>query len=509
MSTAMYKKLKKQNGEKFAQTVRNFHSGLLEIPDLDIILRHAGRNAQPLLPYLMTLMASNDEEEVVPAELQDPFELLDQAGYNAFHADTLKKQNSIKPYFRKGELLCTFNDKARYKDYHIVHAIKKNVDEIEPADIPEREDEYGTSVISIQMVKDGGFISIKNRYNHTVSGCDHTFDSNPDHIIRGLSTALKEHFDVEFSTTESPLPGGYTLIGNQIFKYNEECNNIYYGDQAWAKDGKIHAVDKSAGDALFEGYLFDNKNKVMRAIDPDFTDVFMVDFNRTYGGNRGLNVQKGNLILDGDILIGAEQSQIRTLYLPGFTNMRSHSFQRISLFTHFHAPDLKTMEDNCLHYSDTLEEFKAPALTEMGNDCLKVLDSLVELHVPQLARMGNQCLRRARSLTEFHAPSLTIMGDDCLHRADRLKLLDAPMLTEMGDDCFNELFSIRRVKMPMLTEMGEGCFFKAHNLNKFSQLEAPMLTKMGYWCLSELMGSLRRSVYLRPDPVLRLTYNGV
>ncbi|PJB72690.1 MAG: hypothetical protein CO093_02485 [Alphaproteobacteria bacterium CG_4_9_14_3_um_filter_47_13] len=60
----MYKKLKKQNGEKFSQTLRNFHNGILEIPDLDVILRHAGREAQDaelLLPYLMSLLASNDD----------------------------------------------------------------------------------------------------------------------------------------------------------------------------------------------------------------------------------------------------------------------------------------------------------------------------------------------------------------------------------------------------------------------------------------------------------------
>ncbi len=261
----MYKKLKKQNGEKFAQTIRNFHNGILEIPDIDVILRHAGRDAEPLLPYLMTLLASNDDTPV-PAP-SDPFVLLKQAGYDAFYADTLEKQNDIKPYFARGELLCTFNDHARYKNYHIVHAVKKDADKIKRKDFKgreERQDEYGTSVISIQMRKKGGFISIKNRYNHTVSGCDNTFNSNPDNIIYGLSAALKDHFNVEFSATKSPLPEGFVLMGDKIFKYHQEKNNVYYGDQAWAENGRIHTVDKSAGDALFEGFLFDNKTKSLK-----------------------------------------------------------------------------------------------------------------------------------------------------------------------------------------------------------------------------------------------------
>ncbi|MED5422415.1 MAG: hypothetical protein VX740_03140, partial [Pseudomonadota bacterium] len=84
---AMYKKLKKQNGETFAQTIRNHHNGLLEIEDLDVIVRHAGRDAEPLLPYLMSLLAANDDNTPTTTET-DPFVLLEQAGYDAFHADT-------------------------------------------------------------------------------------------------------------------------------------------------------------------------------------------------------------------------------------------------------------------------------------------------------------------------------------------------------------------------------------------------------------------------------------
>ena len=90
----MYKKLKKKNGEKFAQTIRNFHNGILEIPDLDIILRHAGKKAESLLPFLMSLLATNeDTPNPVPC---DPFVLLDKAGYEAFCADTRRCCMALK-----------------------------------------------------------------------------------------------------------------------------------------------------------------------------------------------------------------------------------------------------------------------------------------------------------------------------------------------------------------------------------------------------------------------------
>ena len=236
MSNTIYRKLKRQNGERFAQTIRNYHNGLLQIEGIVDILRHAGRDpedAERLLPYLMHKLAVNDEE-FEPVEPKDPFVLLEQAGYDAFHVTNIEEQNSIKHHYAPGELLCTFNDRSRYKKYHMIHAVKKNVDTIKRGDFrgkEKRDDAYGTSVISIQMLKNGGFISIKNRYNHSVPACDNTFDSNPDNIIEGLSDALKHHFNVDFSAQKSPMPGGFTLVNGKIFKYRRERNNIYYGDK--------------------------------------------------------------------------------------------------------------------------------------------------------------------------------------------------------------------------------------------------------------------------------------
>ena len=461
----MYKKLKKQNGEKFAQTLRNFHNGILEIPDLDVIVRHAGHEAEPLLPYLMSLLSANDDTP--PPVVQDPFVLLDKAGYEAFHADTLEKQNSIKGYFKQGELLCTFNDAARYKNYHIVHAVKKDADQIKREDFKgkeERQDAYGTSVISIQMQKKGGFISIKNRYNHAVSNCDNTFNSNPDNIIKGLSVALKDHFNVEFSATKSPLPEGFVLMGNQVLKYHEERNNIYYCDQAYSQNGTIHTVNKSAGDALFDGFLFDNKNKCLRKIDPAIEDSFADDFNRCYGGNSSLSVQSGNLILNGEIIIGAEKSRIKTINLPALTTMGRDCLCNANALTQFEAPALTTMDNGCLFSAHALTQFEAPALTTMDSYCLCNAHALTQFEAPALTTMGSSCLFNANALTQFEAPALTTMGDGCLRNANALTQFEAPALTTMGRDCLYYANALTQFEAPALTTMGNGCLAQAQNL---------------------------------------------
>jgi len=500
----MFKKLKKQNGETFARTIRDYHNGLLEIPDIDIILRHAGRNAWPLLPYLMSFLSSNDDT-IAPVSL-DPFDLLDQAGYTAFHADDLKKQNSIKGYFKSSELLCTFNDNARYKNYHIIHAIKKDVDKILREDFygkEERQDEYGTSVISIQMRKKGGFISIKNRYNHTVMGCDNTFNSNPDNIIEGLSESLKEYFNVDFSATKSPLPEGFVLIGDQVFKYHAEVTNIYYGDQAWAENGTIHEVDKSAGDALLGRFLFDNKNKILKNIDNRYPDHFVDDFNQCYGGNRALTFKKGNLLLDDEILIGTEESRIKTIHLPALTTMSNNSLCRASSLTHFKAPALtsmgngcladvpilknfdvpalETMGNTCLSYAPALKNFDVPALETMGNTCLSYAPALKNFQAPALSTMGNGCFRNVIVLTHFEAPKLRTMGNQCLTHTDVLTHFNAPALNTMGDICLANILALKHFEAPALEEMGNSCLADAPELKHF---KVPVLKTMGDSCLA-------------------------
>ena len=256
----MYDIIKKQNGEHFAKTIRNYDNGIFDIPDIDKIVKHAGRDAAPLMSYLISLKNIQIEEHAVH---RNPIELLDKAGYKAYVADTLEKQNAISKYYKDGEKLCTFRDPNRFKNYCIINAVRKDVDRIKREDFktPQRDDEYGTSVLSIQVLKTGGFISIKNRYNHTVQNCDNTLNSNPDNIIPGLSDAIKHYFNVDFSAHTVLLPDKYIIFNNQIFNYTIERNNVYISENAYAKDGQIFDVDKNSEMMLGCGLLLNIKDK--------------------------------------------------------------------------------------------------------------------------------------------------------------------------------------------------------------------------------------------------------
>lgn len=254
---SMFDIIKRQNGEAFAKAIRNYDSHLLELPDLPHIVKYAGREAQPILGTLRRLMNKIDDEQ--KHTYKSPYELLSEAGYDSFYADTLEKQNSIKHYFAPGEELCTFRDSTRFKNFYIIHAIKKNVDEIKRENFPHpsREDEYGTSVISIQVLKRGGFISIKNRYNHAVRNPDNTFDSNPDNIISGLGEAISREFKVNYINT----PTSYIFVNNQICKVNSEVGNVYFGDGFYIKNGNIHEINKDYQVTINDVFLLDLRAK--------------------------------------------------------------------------------------------------------------------------------------------------------------------------------------------------------------------------------------------------------
>lgn len=290
MTKSVFDIIKKQNGENFAKTIRNYDNGIFDIPDIVNIVKYSGHDAEPLLEYLESL--KEIEIKNFNNKTETPFELLNRAGYSVEYADILEKQNNIKKYFKSYEELCTFKDNARYERYYILNAVRYDVDKIirENFTRPRREDDYGISVISIQILKTGGFISIKNRYNHAVKNPDNTFGSNPDNIIDGLSASIKQYFKVDFSSKKVSLPGNYVFMNNKIIQFHTEHNNVYYGKDFYVKDGILKEIDKTS-QIMFDLYVLDLKNcSILDEINP-FLHQFNKFFNNNFaGGNVSVSI---------------------------------------------------------------------------------------------------------------------------------------------------------------------------------------------------------------------------
>lgn len=386
MSKSIYNIIKKQNGETFAKTIRKYDDNIFDISNLPSILKYAGRNPISLLRFLHSLKT---EEKSLAADTLDPFVLLKRAGYKAFYADTLEKQNSIAPYFTEDEALCTFTDSTRFKNYYIVHAIKENAHSLNRSDFnnkENREDAYGISVISIQILKLGGFIKITNRYNHTVPSCDNTFNSNPDNIIPGLTNALKNYFEVDFSVKKVPIPDNFLYQNGCLYHYNQEINNCFIGNDFYCKDGIVYPIDKNS-QIIADEFIIDLKEKKILNPTNSTSPLYKVLQEETEG--LVWQIQKREhrhvLFVDNKEILSLENGAIRTLYLRKTTEVESF-----------------------LSHHKYIEELYGYSITKLGKKSLSYCPCLRYSLLPRCEEIKENCLEKTSA--EIEAPTLKKQG---------------------------------------------------------------------------------------------------
>ena len=473
MAKSMFDIIKRQNGEAFAKAIRAYDNGIFDIPNLDKIVRYAGREAEPIMNFLVSLKNIQIKEQ---KEHQDPIDLLSQAGYNAYYADTLQKQNAIRKYFARGEELCTFGDAKRFQRYHIINAVKKNVDEIRREDftIPKREDEYGTSVISIQVLKTGGFISIKNRYNHNVENPDNTFSSNPDNIIEGLSDAIRYRYDVDFSSQQSHLPDGFGIIKGQVYKYNFEFMNIYFCPECYVEKGEIHPINKDY-EIMMDNMILNVKEKrfytpllnkqTCHLLTEQIKDKKLTV--ETYKDTD--NLLHHVVCADGVEMFDEAGGQLRGVILP----------------------DVEQIGNAFLSHSEQLSYFSAPKLKKIGDDFLKRAHFLTEISLPNVETVGDGFLVENWKLQEVNMPKLNFAGDEFLMKNRDLKKLSLPKLTYAGPYFLSDNCSLEELNLPVLDSAEE--YFLADNQN-LTHLSFPQLMEAGDFFVSS--NAQIQSVYM-------------
>ncbi len=154
-----------------------------------------------------------------------------KAGYDTVIFDDEEKIAECKKYYATGEVICTYNNLSdRMSQYHMLVAVKKDVDKIQRSKIPQREDEYGTSILNIQIAKNGSHMSIKNRYNHTVSECDSTLNNNLDLLVPGLQAKVLGYYNIASLNKNESYYRNIVKINGIYLKYNTEVENVYFGN---------------------------------------------------------------------------------------------------------------------------------------------------------------------------------------------------------------------------------------------------------------------------------------
>lgn len=154
-----------------------------------------------------------------------------KAGYDTVIFDDEERIAECKKYYAAGEVICTYNNlSGRMSQYHMLVAIKKDIDKIQRSKTPQREDEYGTSILNIQIAKNGSHMSIKNRYNHTVSECDSTLNNNLDLLVPGLQAKVLGYYNIASLNKNKTYYRSIAKINGVYLKYVTEVENVYFGN---------------------------------------------------------------------------------------------------------------------------------------------------------------------------------------------------------------------------------------------------------------------------------------
>jgi len=433
-----YKQIKKQNGEAVAKVLRS--EILLDIPNLVHILEFAGNDPEKikkLAPVIREIYKTQNTPEYQTNK--KPLELLSDAGYDAFVVTTEKQKNSIKKYYRSGEEICTFRDPYRHKYYYMIHAVKRGANKIKPSKNPEREDEYGTSVISIQIAKTGGFISIKNRYNHTVNNPDATFNNNPDNIIHGLSNSLKQYFNVEFSTTKNPLPDNYRMVNDQFVYFNYEINNTYFAPNYYFSGSRITKLNKDY-EIMLDYFILDTRTgKVSNPSNTQDDCAHEILNSELKGKKINVKINPNNknermIYADGIHVLSVENGAITELNLTNTESINSCFLQLNKKLRKINAPKLKVVGGDFLFSNQELTELNLPSLKQVAQNFLLFNKKLRKFDAPNLENVGNCFLCKNKELTELNLLFLKRTGYKFLHDNEKLKKFNAPNLENVGND---------------------------------------------------------------------------
>ncbi|MDO5002730.1 MAG: hypothetical protein Q4E39_00670 [bacterium] len=424
------------------------------------------------------------EEKINNSTVKTPKELLDEVGYDLYECHDEEEIQSFKKYYKDDEKLCTFRGN-RLNRCHVFFAVKKNVNEIKRKDFdkPQRQDLYGTSVISIQFTRDEAHtLSIKNRYNHTVSNPDSTFSNNLDNIIPGLTESFEKYYGmVQKHKNQGFEMPNYVCVNGKYYKYNYEINNIYYCTGNIIIDNfEIKELAKEKY-IVFDYFILDLVNKKISLYDEKVDDPFINDFNnidtieiKRQDNEKIIIIKNSNddivIKLDNDNKIicynnnsieelGKQflyyNNSILEIYLPkvktiGFAVLSfNRKLKKLSL------PEAKTIDTFFLDSNEDMEELYLPKVKTIGDCVFSYNKKLKKLSLPAAETIGDSFLRSNQDIEELYMPKVRTVGHCVLSSNMKLKKLSLPEVETIGNCFLEDNENIKELFLPKVKTIGE------------------------------------------------------
>ena len=503
------KRIKKHYGEKMMHLCRDLFYRILETEGLlpKLLEEHFAKDrhlaekienqgmVDEFKSYIYSFVDVESTNKAKIANLQTAEELMDKAGYVLLPECKSEEEIQVfKQYYAPGEALCTFRG-GRLNSCRVWFAVKKNFKDIKRENFPNpsRQDEYGTSVISIQFSRRNSALSIKNRYNHTVNNPDNTFNSDLDNIVNGLSDAFERDYGVrDKSVKKSNFElEGYVNADGKFYNYNHEINNIYYCennviiDNFQAKtlpthqmlvdyfifdfaENKVFLYDKNIKDSFIESLCeienleFENPNILVKVKNGRDIIITIDDKRRIIG------LSNENMTQCGDFFLKNNES-LTEVNLPNLRQCGNSFLYYNKSLTEISLPNLIQCGFNFLHDNTALSEIRLPNLIQCGDSFLKCNKNLSKLNLPNLTQCGVNFLHGNTALTEISLPKLKQCGKCFLYCNKNLSKLNLPKLKQCGDYFLYNNKVLKEINLPNLTQCGDDFLFSNKNRNKFSR----------------------------------------
>ncbi|MBT3404658.1 hypothetical protein HN832_03015 [archaeon] len=237
MSNQNYESYKRAVGETATRLIReNYPQSLDSTEFLDFISRkcHTKTNARHILGNIENLLFLknlylNEHKDKKEAEKEgDLGDILQKEGYKHRVIGDVQGLIDFRRFYAPGEVLCTYNNpEGRLRNYHMLVLFKEDLDGIGRSPNPGREDEYSTSLLNVQIHREHNNVSIKSRYNHTVSNPDAVHSNQLDRIAPGLTGAIEKRLGIKIDRkTDEAIPDNLKLAGDFVISYWTTNNGL-------------------------------------------------------------------------------------------------------------------------------------------------------------------------------------------------------------------------------------------------------------------------------------------
>ena len=423
----------------------------------------------------------NVEEEKSKEELtKTPQELLNKAGYDLYECHSESDIQKFKEYYASGEALCTFRG-GRLKNCYVFFAVKKNVDQIRRSDFkyPKRQDEYGTSVISIQFTRgDAHTLSIKNRYNHTVDNPDATFSNNLDNIIPGLTDSFSEYYGLEQKNKNGSfeIPGYVRANDGKYYPYNMEINNVYYcPNNIVIKNFEVYRYNKDDV-LLFDYFLMNFKTKEIIGLD-DSKDGFL-ELCSNIEKIEVLKKEKNKIIRIYDQKAGLTEIEINkknTIIKLKNETVPTIGYDFLCCSCNIKSVCLTKAEhigDYFLCSATKTEEVILPQAQYIGKSFLKENKGIKIISLPKAKIIDSWFLRFNRALSYINLPEVEKIKDCFLEYNNTIQTISLPKVKEIGNDFMSNSQKLRKINLSNVEYIGENFLFNNTVLNEIQLLNA-------------------------------------